>query len=117
MKINVDKSFQVCGNNNRYQKLFFLAVALTWFSVDFISISFPLLELMPDFNCKSTSGWQDCTQEEYCQIENIADRKAIVIYANIITDFELYCNKPLVMAVGVIYTLGIFLGAILSSKF
>jgi MFS family permease len=117
MKINVDKSFQVCGNNNRYQKFFFLVVALTWFSVDFISILFPILELMPNFICKNSSGWQDCTEEEYCQIENMADRKAIVIYSNIITYFDLYCKKTLVMAVGVIYTLGVFMGVIVSSKF
>jgi MFS family permease len=117
MKINVDKSFQVCGNNNRYQRLFFLAVALTWFSVDFVSISFPLLELMPNFKCKSGDVWQDCTDEQYCNIENPEDRQAIVNYVNIVTDFELYCNKTLVIIIGVIYTLGIFLGAILASKF
>ena len=117
MKINVDKSFQVCGNNNRYQKLFFLAVALTWFSVDFVSISFPLLELMPNFKCKFGDLWQDCTDEQYCSIDKPQDRQANVIYANIVTDFELYCSKTLVICIGVVYTLGIFLGAILSSKF
>jgi len=117
MKINVDKSFQVCGNNNRYQRFFFIVVALTWFSVDFVAISFPILELMPNFSCKNSSGWQECTDEEYCQIENTADRKARVIYSNIITDFDLYCKKTLVMGIGVTYTLGVFLGVFLSSKF
>lgn len=117
MKINVDKSFQVCGNNNKYQKLLFLAIAFTWFSVDFVSISFPLLELMPNFQCKSGDIWQDCDEIKYCKMENKEERLAIVKYANIITDFELYCNKVLVMSIGVVYTLGIFLGAVLASKF
>ena len=61
MKISVEKALQVCGNNNRYQKLFYIAVALTWFSVDFVAICFPLLELLPgDFKCKDEKGnWND----------------------------------------------------------
>jgi MFS family permease len=118
MKLSVEKALQFCGNNNRYQKLFFIAVALTWFSVDFVSISFPLLELMPDFQCKNEKGiFKDCDAETFCKLTDPNDYKIGITYANILTDQELYCQKTFVILIGVIYTLGILLGAILSSKY
>lgn len=118
MKINIDKALQVCGNNNRYQKIFFLAVALTWFSVDFISITFPLLELMPQFQCKNDGVFEECEDNKYCSTTNEEDRRALPFaYHNIVTDFNLICNNTLIIMIGVSYTVGIFAGAFLASKF
>jgi MFS family permease len=118
MKLSVEKALQVCGNNNRYQKIFFIAVALTWFSVDFISISFPLLELLPNFQCRKNGSFVNCPDEDYCKITNEADRRINdLTYHNIVTDFKLYCDKTLIIIIGVVYTFGILIGAFLSSKF
>lgn len=120
MKLSVDKALQVCGNNNRYQKLFYIAVALTWFSVDFVSIAFPLLALEPSYQCKDSTGvWT-----ENCKVEDICsgkipkeDFKRIFQFDNLISDFNLDCEKTFTMMIGVIYTIGVVLGAFLASKF
>lgn len=116
MKISVEKALQVCGNNNMYQKLLFLTVALTWFSVDFIAIGFPLLELPPNYNCKINNIWKECTEDEMCKLPK-GDYRIDIIYKNMLTDFEVWCEKTLVMLIGVVYTFGIVIGAFLSSKF
>lgn len=117
MKFNVEKALQVCGNNNTYQKLMFIAVALSWFSVDFIAISFPLLELLPKFSCKGPNGeWKSCEEKEICKMSP-DDYKANVIYTNLVTDLGLYCQTIKVMAVGVTYAVGVLIGALLASKF
>jgi MFS family permease len=117
MNLSVEKALQVCGNNNRYQKLFYIAVALTWFSVDFISLSFPLLELMPNFTCRQQSGeWIECNEDTICKLPK-EDFKTEVTYENILTDFNLECEKTFVILIGVIYTLGVVLGSFLASKF
>jgi MFS family permease len=120
MKLSVEKALQVCGNNNRYQKIFFIAVTLTWFSVDFISICFPLLELMPNFKCKNELGsWEYCDETKYCEgLNNNSQNVDVEItYHNLLTAFGLYCEKTKVILIGVIYTLGIVSGAFLCSKF
>jgi MFS family permease len=120
MKLSVDKALQVCGNNNRYQKLFYIAVALTWFSVDFVSISFPLLALEPTYQCKDYNGvWKEnCKMEDICSGKiPKEDFKRILQFDNIISDFNLECERTFVMMIGVIYTIGVVMGAFLASKF
>lgn len=117
MKLNVEKALKVCGNNNIYQKLLYLAVALSWFSVDFVAISFPLLELEPRFSCReSEASFAPCTLKQACGLppENF---KVEVEYKNLLTDFKLYCDTTLVILIGVLYTLGILIGSIISSHF
>jgi MFS family permease len=117
MKLSVEKALQACGNNNRYQKLLYIAVALTWFSVDYVAIAFPLLELPPSYQCKQESGgFKNCQPDTYCSLPD-SDRKRSVIIHNILTDFNLDCEKEFVVSIGVCYTLGIVMGAILASKF
>jgi MFS family permease len=116
MKLNVEKALKVCGNNNFYQKLLYIAVALTWFSVDFISISFPLLELEPHFKCKNDDIFIDCNSNDYCKLET-GNRKVEIEYNNLITRFDLYCDTTIIISIGVLYTLGILIGSIISSHF
>jgi MFS family permease len=117
MKLSVEKALQACGNNNRYQILLYVAVALTWFSVDYIAIAFPLLELPPSYQCKQESGeFKNCNADLYCSYQD-SDRKRFVTIRNILTEFDLDCEKTLVVSIGVCYTLGIVMGAILASKF
>lgn len=100
-----------CGNNIIYQKLLFIAVALSWFSVDFISISFPLLELETKFECKGKLGFTYCNAKLACSL-NSEDYRVEASYRNILTDYNLYCDTTLVILIGVLYTLGIFVGSI-----
>ena len=116
MKLNVEKALKVCGNNNFYQRLLYIAVALTWFSVDFVSISFPLLELEPNFKCKKNNIFEDCKAKEYCKLQP-EDRRTDIEYFNLLTKFELYCDTTLVISIGVLYTFGILVGSIISSHF
>lgn len=116
MKLNVEKALKVCGNNNIYQKLLYLAVALSWFSVDFVSISFPLLELEPRFSCKENGGFSPCTLKQACGLPP-EDFKVDIEYRNLLTDFNLYCDTTLVILIGVLYTSGILIGSIISSHF
>jgi MFS family permease len=120
MKISVEKALQVCGNNNRYQKLFYIAVALTWFSVDFVAICFPLIELSPgNFKCKDEKGnWGDCKSEEaMCKLPKEDYKLDKVLYETVIYQFSLYCDKLMVIMIGVSYTFGVVIGAFLSSKY
>ena len=115
MRLNVEKAMQVCGNNNKYQKIIFLVVVGIWFSVDFVSITFPLLEMQPKFICKDKGlPFYTCKDEYACKLPG--KYEVDKIYNNIVADFDLYCDSVGVMLIGVIYTVGIFLGAFLGSK-
>lgn len=117
MKLNVEKALKVCGNNNFYQKLLYIAVALSWFSVDFVSISFPLLELEPKFECKNNNnGFRVCSAKEACSL-NQSDYRVEILYRNLLTDYNLYCETTLVILIGVLYTSGILIGSIMASHF
>ena len=114
MRLNVEKAMQVCGNNNLYQKIVFLVVVGIWFSVDFVSITFPLLEMQPKFTCKDKGlPYYPCKDEYACKIPGLFEVDKI--YHNVVADFELYCDSLSVTMIGVVYTLGIFLGAFLGS--
>ena len=116
MKLNVEKALKVCGNNNIYQKLLYIAVALSWFSVDFVSISFPLLELEPRFSCRENDSFTPCSLKKACALAK-EDFKVEIEYKNLVTDFNLYCDTTLVILIGVLYTSGILIGSIVSSHF
>jgi MFS family permease len=115
MRLNVEKALQVCGNNHKYQKIVFLVVVGIWFSVDFVSISFPLLEIQPKFMCMDKGlPYYSCKDEEACKMPGQFEVEKI--YGNIVADFDLYCNKLSVMMVGIAYTIGNCLGAFIASK-
>jgi len=116
MKLNVEKALKVCGNNNIYQKILYIAVALSWFSVDFVAISFPLLELEPNFQCKKEGIFSACDLKDACKLPS-SERIIEIEYKNILTDFNLYCETTLVILIGVLYTTGILIGSIISSHF
>ena len=111
MNINADKALQACGNDNFYQRLLFLSICLIWLSVDFISICFPLLELLPKFKCNGV----ECKVEKFCELSE-TNREAIIEYNNIMTDYpQLYCDSFLVICIGVFYVFGIIVGAVVLS--
>lgn len=117
MKFNIEKAFQACGNNNRYQKFVFLSIVLTWFAVDFVAIAFPLLELMPNFKCKNAAGiMEKVSNKAYCEVINKNDCEIDTKYINIISDYNLYCSETLVILIGVAYATGVTLGAVVVSK-
>lgn len=115
VKFNIDKAIHACGNNNIYQFILYICVALTWFSVDFVSISFPLLELIPNFECLQFGIYVECDHERVC-LNPYQEHRPIIVYANILTDYELWCRKFHVMLIGVCYTVGILFGSLLGSK-
>lgn len=114
--LDIDKALQICGSNNKYQKILFLLTVFTWFSVDFVSITFPLLEIQPLYECKDpkTLMYSECKEKDACKT---TDYRETVIYNNIFSDFKLSCHTVLVMCIGVVYTVGVFLGAFIGSKF
>ena len=117
--VDVDKAIQICGNNNHYQRILFMITVLTWFSVDYISITFPLLEKQPKYQCKNpmTGIYFECKEEVACTDDYRDTRIETIIYNNIFSHFDLSCQTLLVMLIGITYIIGVFLGAIIFSKF
>lgn len=118
MNIDLEKGLEVCGNHNKYQYLLLACACLNWFCADFLAINFAVLIFYPEMQChiKSSNEYTTCTEKTCCdsQFDSI---KANVIYHNIITERDLYCEKTATKLIAVIYTLGVVVGAYLSSKY
>ena len=92
MKFNTDDAFIKCGNKHKYQIIVLIAIIFTWFSLDFISLTFPLLELEPKFECKIGKNFIECDIKDACKL-NESSRNPIIEYKNILTEYKLECNK------------------------
>ena len=95
MKIDIDKCLSITGDNHKYQYLMFICAAMCWFSVDFVSICFPLLQILPVMECQivQNGSWSVCvkqTAKDFCKLYGVRPKE--IIYRNIITDYELWCD-------------------------
>jgi len=114
MKFNIEDAFISCGNQHKYQKIILIAILFIWLSVDFVSIIFPLFELEPKYQCLIDNQWIECENNLACnwsqdKVHRISD------YKNILTDFNIDCDKLDIILLGVSYTSGILIGSFLAS--
>lgn len=118
MKIDAEKILEVCGSNNKYQILLLLVACACWFSLDFVALNMAVLIFYPPMECfnKLTNAYETCEEKNCCD-EKYTKIKPDVTYNNIITDRDLYCEKLAVKFIAVVFTLGVLLGAYLSSKY
>lgn len=116
MVFNCDKALEISGSVGRYQIFLAVVACLCWFCADFVAINFPVLIFYPKMNCHlKTGGVEVCTEKTCCD-EKYDGIIPDVIYNNIVTHLNLYCDKLVNQAIAGVYTLGIVIGAMGSSK-
>ncbi len=116
MKFNVEDAFITAGNKHLYQKIALFSILFIWFSIDFVSLIFPLFELEPKYECKINDEFTKCEKNIACDLSPERVNR-IIEYRNILTDYNIDCNKVELIFVGVSYTMGILLGSFLASIF
>ena len=128
MDIDMDKVFDIVGGKNKYQIQLFFCVCLCWFSVDYIALCFGILLFYPDMKYKNKGDldWKTIDPENkersklWCDIYLSPDKYDIdknVIYHNLLTELNIYCNDPSIKTIMVVFTLGVIIGAFLASKY
>lgn len=116
MVFNCDKALEISGNVSRYQIFLAVVACLCWFCADFVAINFPVLIFYPEMQCElKTGGIETCTEKTCCD-DKYSKIIPNVIYNNIVTHLDLYCEKLVNQAVAGVYTVGIVIGAMGSSK-
>ena len=121
MNIDFDRVFEVIGGRNKYQYMLLICVFFTWFSVDFIAVSFPLLLFYPELFIKDKKLPDEDPNKvlNWCKYykDNNNDATFLVKYNNLISSRNLYCDQLAENCILVLFTLGVLIGAFLSSKY
>ena len=72
--MTLEEAFEKTGGFGRFQLKSSINIIFTMVSTTFFLNSFASLEIMPKFECKNkftTGPWYSCTNEEFCENENI----------------------------------------------
>lgn len=128
MDIDMDKVFEVVGGKGKYQLQLFFCVCLCWFSVDYIALCFGILLFYPDMLYRKWGdvNWIKVDPEMkdrtkfWCEVFNNKQLYEInpnVVFDNLLTRLNIYCNEYAIKTIMVIFTLGVIIGAFLASKY
>lgn len=119
MNIDIDKALEISGNNNKYQITLLIVACLSWFSADFIALNSALLIFFPaKMECLDIklNSYVSCDESNCCN-SNFSNIDPTVVFNNVISDRNLYCEGTIVKCIIIVFTIGIVIGAYLASKY
>lgn len=117
MNERVEKIVTLAGNSNKYQYFILFLTTFLWININTLSISLAYLERMPIIGIKNDQNIIEITQLNYtiCDL-NKNHNISFTIEKNFnnswICEYEIFCDKFLVGAIGSMSFLGSFIGCV-----
>lgn len=94
--LNIAELLYFIGDSHKYQKLIICFLACLSITIGIVGSNLPFIFYEPEFVCKRFDGSSYiCSQKEACQNQFKFD--VIVHRSSIVSDFNLYCDRSLIL--------------------